>query len=62
MRGTTVYSTYEYQEERRNRFKASDSAKKYRDAYLALRKLLREYSKENNIRFPEEINKAIGLK
>lgn len=64
MRDTII--NYEAKRERAEKHRAQDHARAYREDYLALRKLMREYFRENlnepHNQLPEEIKKAIGLK
>lgn len=56
------YSSYDYNQERSRANLNSKAAREYREKYLELRKILREYSKQTGHQFPTDITKAIGLK
>lgn len=56
------YSRYEYHEARKRGDKAAKVAANYREKYLALRKMMREYVKDNDLEISEEMKKEIGLK
>jgi len=54
------HTSHAYRQSMNNARRSADSAATYRNDYLALRKLLREYSKDTGHVFPDNIKKAIG--
>lgn len=53
---------WELTEEREHHRNAAKSAENYREKYLNLRKMMRDYFKDNNIVPDEDVRKAIGMK
>lgn len=62
MRGSEHHTRYEYQDLQNRSNRVSKSLQTYREKYLELRKMMRKYSKESGLVFPDTINRAIGLK
>lgn len=61
-RGNCGHNEYEYQQEREARLKSVSNASYYKQSYLHLRKIMREYSRSTGHVFPDDIKKAIGMK
>ena len=55
-------TNHNYREANRNSRIARKTSNDYRNKWLALRKAIREFSKDNDIAFPNEINRMIGLR
>lgn len=62
MRGSDSYSQYEARIFRETASFNAKVAGDYREKYLRLRKVMREFSRETGVEFPSEINKLIGMK
>ena len=56
------HTDYDYKIAKDDAYKNGRVANDYRNKYLHLRKILRDYSKVNGVNFGNEINKAIGFK
>lgn len=54
--------SFEHKQDRDNLWRVSTIADDYRGKYLLLRKVMRDYAKDNNLVLPDHIRKMIGMK
>lgn len=55
-------TSFEHKRDRDNLWRVSTVADDYRGKYLLLRKVMRDYAKDNNLVLPDHIRKMIGMK